>query len=112
MMPSPMRRPSCRTPVSSSKSSQLGRPEVLPGGHFFSEAAAVHCPPVNRVSGQDSSHVTRFFRSPQATPYLLLLPAIVVILAVVLVPLLVSLWTSFTGYNLTKPATLFQWVGL
>jgi multiple sugar transport system permease protein len=56
--------------------------------------------------------VTRFFRSPQATPYLLLLPAIVVILAVVLVPLLVSLWTSFTGYNLTKPATLFQWVGL
>jgi multiple sugar transport system permease protein len=56
--------------------------------------------------------LTRFFRSPQATPYLLLLPAIVVILAVVLVPLLVSLWTSFTGYNLTKPATLFQWVGL
>jgi multiple sugar transport system permease protein len=56
--------------------------------------------------------VTRFFRSPQATPYLLLLPAIIAILAVVLVPLLVSLWTSFTGYNLTKPATLFQWVGL
>ena len=56
--------------------------------------------------------MTRFFRSPQATPYLLLLPAIVVILAVVMVPLLVSLWTSFTGYNLTKPATLFQWVGL
>jgi multiple sugar transport system permease protein len=56
--------------------------------------------------------VIRFFRSPQATPYLLLLPAIVVILAVVLVPLLVSFWTSFTGYNLTKPATLYQWVGL
>jgi multiple sugar transport system permease protein len=56
--------------------------------------------------------VTRFFRSPQATPYLLLLPAIVVILAVVLVPLIVSFWTSFTGYNLTKPATLYQWVGL
>jgi multiple sugar transport system permease protein len=56
--------------------------------------------------------VIRFFRSPHATPYLLLLPAIIVILAVVLVPLLVSLWTSFTGYNLTKPATLFQWVGL
>jgi multiple sugar transport system permease protein len=56
--------------------------------------------------------VIRFFRSPQATPYLLLLPAIVVILAVVLVPLIVSFWTSFTGYNLTKPATLYQWVGL
>jgi multiple sugar transport system permease protein len=54
----------------------------------------------------------RFFRSPRATPYLLLLPAIVVILAVVLVPLIVSFWTSFTGYNLTKPATLFQFVGL
>jgi multiple sugar transport system permease protein len=53
-----------------------------------------------------------FFRSPRATPYLLLLPAIAVILAVVLVPLLVSFWTSFTGYNLTKPATLFQFVGL
>ncbi len=54
----------------------------------------------------------RFFRSPQAIPYLLLLPAILVILAVVLVPLLVSFWASFTGYQLTKPATLFQWVGL
>jgi len=53
-----------------------------------------------------------FWRSPRATPYLLLLPAIIVILGVVLVPLLVSFWTSFTGYNLTKPATLFQFVGL
>lgn len=54
----------------------------------------------------------RFFRSPRAIPYLLLLPSILVILAVVLVPLLVSFWTSFTAYNLTKPATLFQFVGL
>jgi multiple sugar transport system permease protein len=53
-----------------------------------------------------------FLRSPRATPYLLLLPAIVVILGVVLVPLVVSFWTSFTPYNLTKPATLFQFVGL
>lgn len=53
-----------------------------------------------------------FFRSPRATPYLLLLPAILVILSVVLLPLLVSFWTSFTSYNLTKPATLFQFVGL
>lgn len=53
-----------------------------------------------------------FFRSPRATPYLLLLPAIIVILGVVLVPLVVSFWTSFTPYNLTKPATLFQFVGL
>lgn len=53
-----------------------------------------------------------FFRSPRATPYLLLLPAILVTLSVVLLPLLVSFWTSFTSYNLTKPATLFQFVGL
>jgi multiple sugar transport system permease protein len=56
--------------------------------------------------------VTSFFRSPRAIPYLLLLPAIIVILAVVAVPLVVSFWASFTCYNLTKPATLFQFVGL
>lgn len=54
----------------------------------------------------------RFWRSPRAIPYLLLTPAIVVILTVVLVPLLVSFWTSFTSYNLTRPASLFQFVGL
>jgi multiple sugar transport system permease protein len=53
-----------------------------------------------------------FFASPRAIPYMLLLPATVVILSVVLVPLLVSFWTSFTAYNLTKPATLFQFIGL
>jgi len=53
-----------------------------------------------------------FFRSPRAVPYLLLLPAIIVILAVVLVPLLVSFWTSFTNYNLTKPDTLYNFIGL
>ena len=51
-----------------------------------------------------------FWRSPRATPYLLLLPAIAVILAVVLVPLLVSFWTSFTAYNLTRPHTLLKFV--
>src|SRR5690606_5945924 len=53
-----------------------------------------------------------FWRSPRAIPYLLLLPAIIVILAVVLVPLLVSFWTSFTTYNLIRPNSLFQFVGL
>jgi multiple sugar transport system permease protein len=53
-----------------------------------------------------------FFRSPRAIPYLLLLPAIVVILSVVLLPLIVSFYSSLTGYNLTKPATLTQFVGL
>jgi multiple sugar transport system permease protein len=56
--------------------------------------------------------VAAFIRSPRAIPYLLLLPAIVVILSVVLVPLLLSFWTSFTSYNLTRPDTLFNFVGL
>ena len=54
----------------------------------------------------------KFIHSQRAIPYLLLLPAIIVILSVVLLPLLVSLWSSMTAYNLTKPATLFQFVGL
>lgn len=46
------------------------------------------------------------------SPYLLILPSVIVIMAVVFVPLLVSLWSSFTAYNLTRPATLFQFVGI
>ncbi|MCC7321457.1 MAG: sugar ABC transporter permease [Rubellimicrobium sp.] len=53
----------------------------------------------------------KFLRSPQAAPYLLLMPAIIVILAVVLVPLLLSFWASFTPYNLTRPNTLHDFVG-
>lgn len=54
----------------------------------------------------------RILRSPRAIPYLLLLPAVIVILAVVLVPLLVSFWSSLTPYNLTRPSSLFQFIGL
>ncbi len=59
-----------------------------------------------------SEGITAFFRSQKAIPYLLLLPAILVILSVVLVPLLLSFWTSFTNYNLTKPDTLYNFIGL
>lgn len=52
------------------------------------------------------------FRGQRSLPYLLVLPAIIVILAVVLIPLVVSLWSSFTPYNLTRPQTLYQFVGL
>ena len=52
------------------------------------------------------------FRSPRAIPYLLLLPAIAVILSVVLLPLVVSFYSSLTGYVMTRPATLYQFVGL
>ncbi len=47
-----------------------------------------------------------------SAPFLLLLPAFAVIIAVVLLPLLFSLYTSFTGYRLVQPASLWQWVGL
>ncbi|MEO9229362.1 MAG: sugar ABC transporter permease [Devosia sp.] len=53
----------------------------------------------------------KLFKSPRAIPYLLLLPAVVVILSVILLPLLVSLWSSLTAYVLTRPASLFQFVG-
>ena len=43
--------------------------------------------------------------------FLLLLPAIIVIAAVVLIPLIFSLYSSFTPYKLTRPSTLWTWVG-
>lgn len=45
-------------------------------------------------------------------PVLLLLPAIIVLIAVVLVPLLFSLYSSFTAFRLTRPDSLFTFVGL
>jgi multiple sugar transport system permease protein len=45
------------------------------------------------------------------TPVLLLLPAIVVLAAVVLIPLILSLYSSFTPFRLTKPQTLWVFVG-
>lgn len=54
----------------------------------------------------------RFFRSRLSPPILLLMPAFVIITLVVAVPLLFSLYTSFTGYRLVKPDSLWQWVGL
>ncbi len=41
----------------------------------------------------------------------LLLPALVIITAVVLFPLVLSLWSSFTPYKLTRPETLWRWIG-
>ena len=43
--------------------------------------------------------------------FVLLLPAIIVIAAVVLIPLIFSLYSSFTAYRLTRPSTLWRWVG-
>ncbi|WP_299620159.1 carbohydrate ABC transporter permease [uncultured Tateyamaria sp.] len=41
----------------------------------------------------------------------LLLPAFIVIAAVVLIPLIFSLYSSFTPYKLTRPSTLWRWIG-
>jgi multiple sugar transport system permease protein len=53
-----------------------------------------------------------FWQREKYTPYLLLLPALLTLLFVVLFPLLFSLYTSFTGYRLIRPESLWQWVGL
>ncbi|MGJ8628682.1 MAG: carbohydrate ABC transporter permease [Sulfitobacter sp.] len=43
--------------------------------------------------------------------FVLLLPAIIVIATVVLIPLIFSLYSSFTPYKLTRPSTLWTWIG-
>jgi multiple sugar transport system permease protein len=43
--------------------------------------------------------------------FMLLLPAIIILAAVVLIPLLLSLYSSFTPYRLTRPETLYKWIG-
>ncbi len=46
-----------------------------------------------------------------SAPFLLLLPAVVILAAVVLVPLLLSLWSSFTPFRLTQPETFWKFIG-
>jgi multiple sugar transport system permease protein len=58
------------------------------------------------------SRLRRFFHSGEATPYLLVLPSLIIVLFVVAVPLGVSLWSSFTPYNLVRPWTLHHFIGL
>jgi multiple sugar transport system permease protein len=58
------------------------------------------------------SRLRRFLHAGGATPYLLVLPSLVIVLFVVAVPLGVSLWSSFTPYNLVRPWTLHHFIGL
>ena len=44
-------------------------------------------------------------------PWVLLLPTAIVLVCVVFLPLLISLWTSFTPFKLTRPDTLYKFVG-
>ena len=39
------------------------------------------------------------------------MPTLIILTCVVLLPLLLSLWTSFTPFKLTKPDTLYRFVG-
>lgn len=49
---------------------------------------------------------------PRSREWLVLLfPAFLIIAAVVLIPLIFSLYSSFTPYKLTKPSTLWRWIG-
>ena len=41
----------------------------------------------------------------------MLLPTVIVLVCVVFLPLLISLWTSFTPFKLTRPDTLYKFVG-
>lgn len=52
-----------------------------------------------------------FWRRESATPFLLLTPAMLTMAFVVILPLVFSLYTSFTGFRLTKPDSLYDWVG-
>src|SRR5947209_8452926 len=47
-----------------------------------------------------------------STPLLLLTPAVVVLVATIAAPLLFSLYASFTPFKLTRPETLFVFIGL
>ena len=44
-------------------------------------------------------------------PWVLLMPTLIILTCVVLLPLFLSLWTSFTPFKLTKPDTLYRFVG-
>lgn len=47
-----------------------------------------------------------------SAPFLLLLPSFIVLAAVVIVPLLLSFYSSFTPFRLTKPESFFVFIGL
>ena len=47
-----------------------------------------------------------------STPFLLLLPAIIVLVATIAAPLVFSFYSSFTAFRLTRPETLWTLVGM
>ena len=51
------------------------------------------------------------FRKLSRSPIILILPAIIAMSLVVIIPLIFSLYTSFTSYKLTRPDSLYNFVG-
>ena len=70
----------------------------------MTSAATRIAEPVNRIG------VTKSLRRLGA-PFLLLLPAIIILVAVIAAPLIFSLYSSFTAYRLTRPETLWTFIG-
>lgn len=77
-------------------------------GDWQSASAGGHSEPKGAAAAKPAR---RRWRRERFTPLLLLSPAIITILLVVLIPLLFSLYTSFTGYRLIRPDSLYNWVG-
>src|SRR3984957_4963265 len=67
-------------------------------------SAATVAEPVSRM------RIKRSLRRLGA-PVLLLMPAIVILVATIAAPLLFSFYSSFTAYRLTRPETLWTFVG-
>lgn len=66
-------------------------------------------PPV-RCTRPNKIDAMKLSRLP--APFLLLLPAVIVLAAVVLFPLVLSLWSSLTPFRLTRPDSIYQFIGL
>ena len=45
-------------------------------------------------------------------PWVLILPTIIILVCIVFLPLVISLWTSFTPYKLLRPDTIYKFIGL
>ena len=58
-----------------------------------------------------ASRLRRLRRLRVGAPFLLLMPAIVVLLATIALPLVFSLYSSFTPFKLTRPETLWVFIG-
>ena len=59
----------------------------------------------------DKVELDFMFRRISRSPIILILPAIIAISLVVIIPLIFSFYTSFTSYKLTRPDSLYNFVG-